>query len=163
MEAACQLQKFVPHVPVTNPHSHIKHLCPSKIQLLPLSLISVTWLSISPHPHCFWKHTSFSKKTLVQYIFFPLKMKTFILRYPLPPPNEKSIIIYTSVQALLYVRNLYCIIQKHQISNKLLNKLGWPKNPPSPKTTENWKCYTALSHLHACILSHLYLFTLSPF
>lgn len=34
-------------------HPHLKLLCPSKIKLVSLSLISVPWLSVSPHPHCF--------------------------------------------------------------------------------------------------------------
>lgn len=143
------------------PIPQVKLLCPSKIQLLPPSSLCPGCLSahiptVSENTHLFLK------KSLLQDIFF-LKTKTFLLHCPLPPTNEISTIIYTSVQALIYFRNLYCIIQKYQISNKLLNKLGWPKNSPSPQTTENWKCYTALSHLHACILSHLYLFTLSPF
>lgn len=47
--------------------------------------------------------------------FSPIKTKTFpktFLPHYLSPhlPNEKSITIYTFVQALLYVRNRYCII-----------------------------------------------------
>lgn len=106
-----------------NKHTpHVKLLCPSKNGFLRPS---------SPCPGCLLAHIPTVSETTnlflkkVQYgTFFPLKTKTFLLHYSPRPLNEKSIIIYTSVQALLYVRNPYCIIQKYQNSNKLLNKLG---------------------------------------
>lgn len=105
-EAAYQLQKFVPHVPVTNPHPHVKLLYPSKkILPLPLSLISMPQLGISS-----WKNYIFLNKQKIKKLstvhYFPVQTetfpKTFLPHYPSPhPPNENSIVIYTFVQALL--------------------------------------------------------------